>query len=100
MKSNEPSRPHVELITLLIRVLGVFFIVEGVICIVANGLGAVWYYEQYGSEFLQETAFMPAREISWVVGGVLYVVLGVCLIFKGSMALDAIYHDAPDDEGE
>jgi len=81
---------HRPLICLLVRLLGVYFIVEGVAGLLGNGIDC-WMQWRYASEW--GTPFQGGYVLGWTIAAVLYLGAGLIFIFKNRIVVDAIFHE-------
>lgn len=81
---------HRPLIQLLLRLMGVFFVIDGLTGVIGNGIDVVYQYRL--------TAEIGGRYVGSYSLGVLIAcafmtAAGFGLIFKNRMAMDAIFHE-------
>lgn len=89
---TEHYRP---LMRLLVRLLGVYFVVEGVAALLGHGIdlvGQAKYTREMGVPFASWYA------LGWTLAAGFLVLAGLLLIFKSTIALDAIYYERLGDE--
>lgn len=90
--SSQPK--HHDLIRLLVRLVGVFFVVDGVAGLIGNGIDCILQWRT-ASEF--QMPFQGGYALAWTVASFFYLAAGLVLIFKSKIALDAIFHETIDD---
>ena len=86
---------HQPLICLLVRLLGVFFVVEGVVGLIGNGIDC-WAQWRYASEW--DMPFAGGYALAWTIASSVSFAAGLILIFKSKIALDAIFHETIGDD--
>jgi len=88
---------HHDLLRLLVRLVGVFFVVDGVAGLIGNGIDCVLHWQD-ASEY--DMPFQGGYALAWTVASAFYLAAGLVLIFKSKIALDAIFHEAIADDTE
>jgi len=94
MPNPNPNDHYRPLMRLLVRLLGVYFVVEGVAALLGHGIDLVAqakYTREMGIPFASWYA------LGWTLAAGFLVLAGLLLIFKSSIALDAIYYERLQD---
>ena len=81
---------HHELMRLLVRLLGIFFVIDGIAGLIGHGVDCIIKWRE-ASEF--DMPFQGGYALAWTVASIFYLVAGLGLIFKSKIALDAIFHE-------
>ena len=87
--SDDPNR-HRPLLQLLVRLLGIFFVIDGCTGLLGHGIDCI---DQWRGSRRYDTAFTGAYALGWTVASAFAVVAGLTLIFASKVALDAIFHE-------
>jgi len=90
LRMSEELERHRPLILLLVRVIGVFFFVDGLVGLVGHGID-LW--QAVRASFIYETPFAGGYPLGWTVASGVYLLAGFILIFKTQIAMDAIFHE-------
>lgn len=83
--------PHRPLARLLIRVLGLYFIVEGAGGFIGGSLDVVWRVRAMMAEGY---SYSPGTPLAWTIGSVFLLAAGIYFVFKGNAALDLVFHES------
>ena len=81
---------HQPLIRLLVRLLGIFFVVDGITGLIGNGIDCIIQWQQ-AAEYQIE--FQGGYALAWTIASAFYLAAGLILIFKSKIAVDAIFHE-------
>ncbi|MEM7575847.1 MAG: hypothetical protein AAF328_00100 [Planctomycetota bacterium] len=90
---------HRSLMLLLVRLLGIFFFVDGVIGLLGNGIALVQNYrvsQAFYQPFEDGYGLVDGHAVGWTIGSAFALVAGLLLIFKSDVAMEAIYHEKLD----
>ncbi len=88
---SEQLEKHRPLVRLLLRLMGVFFFIEGVWTMLAYGIDLFYrirFYEEQNVKWTPDDAFAQ------LVAGFVVCLLGLYLIYKGQFIMDIIFHEA------
>lgn len=80
---------------LLVRLLGIFFAIDGIVGLVGNGID-LWQQCRIAREY--EAPFTGGYPLAWLIASAVALAAGLLLIFKSQIALDALYHETLDKE--
>lgn len=76
---------------LLLRLMGIFFFVNGATGIVSNGLDEFWNVQATQRDY---RPWVPGTSAAWALGSLFMVLAGLYLIFRGAAVLDALFHES------
>ncbi len=82
---------HRPLARLLIRLMGLFFIIGGLDGIISNGIDVYLRVRAFHEQGMQ---YQPATALAWTVGSAFSLLAGLYLAFKGGAALDLVFHES------
>lgn len=75
---------------LLVRLLGVYFLIEGITSLLGHGFD-LWQQVRYTREMGMPFASWYA--LGWTIASGFLVLAGLLLIFRSSIALDALFYE-------
>ena len=81
---------HRPLMRLLVRLLGLFFVIDGVVGLVGNGIDLLQQF-RIANEY--DMPFPGGYALAWTIASAVALAAGLILIFKSQVALDALYHE-------
>ena len=87
---------HRPLARLLVRLLGVFFVIEGATCLVGYGIDLL---QQWRLAREYSTPFMGTTALGMTIASVVEIAAGLVLIFRSRVAMDALYYERLEDPG-
>lgn len=87
--ANETNQ-HRPLMLLLVRLLGIFFTIDGFVGLIGNGID-LWQQYRVANEY--DMPFNGGYPLAWTIASAVLFVLGLALIFKSRIAMDALYHE-------
>ena len=87
------SDQHRPLMLLLVRLLGIFFIIEGFAGLVGSAV-ELWQHVRIVQEY--SGSFTGSYALGWVIGSGVTFGAGLLLLFKSRIAMDALYYEGLD----
>ncbi len=84
---------HRPLMQLLVRLLGIFFAIDGIVGLVGNGID-LWQQFRVAREY--DMPFSGGYALGWTIASAVALAAGLMLIFKSRIAMDALYHESLD----
>ena len=83
---------HRPVARLLLRLLGILFVIDGASGIISNGLDTFWRVRDYGGG--SSWSYIAGTSLAWTLGSLFMFLAGLYLIFKGTAAMDALFHES------
>lgn len=90
--ANE-TQQHRPLMRLLVRLLGIFFTIDGIAGLTGNGID-LWQQYRVAKEY--DMPFSGGYPLAWAIASAVLLAFGLLLIFKSRIAMDALYHETID----
>lgn len=87
---NDEMNQYRPLMRLLVRLLGVFFVIDGIVGLVGHGIDLVQQF-RIANEY--DMPFSGGYALAWTIASAVALAAGLILIFKTQVALDALYHE-------
>ncbi|QNN24619.1 hypothetical protein HED60_20865 [Planctomycetales bacterium ZRK34] len=87
---SQDIQKHRPLIQLLLRLMGVFFCIDGTTGLISYGIDVVYHYQLVASV---EARYTNSFSLGWLIGSAFMTAAGLCLIFRNRIAMDAIFHE-------
>lgn len=90
---TKEAHEYRPLMRLLVRLLGVFFAIDGIVGLIGNGID-LWQQYRVAQEY--DMPFSGGYALGWTIASAAALAAGLLLIFKSGIAMDALYHESLD----